>query len=145
MTATFPVSVEDVQLYLQYRVPSSIVLGGLWGGAWGFYVGDAAALYACTYAFGLGFASTAFFCGTYGLRSLRQQDDMYNYAASGAVNGAWMATGLAGRRRGAMAAVAGAVGGAALKVTGDWFYDTARQAWLIHRRVMMDDRCVPPR
>ena len=131
-----------MQIYLQYRVPSSIVFGGLWGGALGFYVGDAAALYTCTYAFGFGFASTAFYCGTYGLRSLRQQDDVYNYAASGAINGAWMATGLAGRRRGAMAAVAGAAGGAALKVSGDWLYGTARQAWLAHRRVMMDERYV---
>ncbi len=130
---------EEFKTYLQYKVPSSIIVGGLSGGAWGYYVGDVAALYSCTYAFGFGFASTAFFCGTYGLRKLRQQDDVYNYALSGAFNSAWMVTGLAGKRRGALAGLLGAASGAALKISGDWFYDTGRQAWITHRRVTLDE------
>ena len=139
-TTTIPTfDIEDIQRYLQYRIPSSIVFGGLSGGAWGYYIGDAAALYSCTYAFGFGFASTAFFCGTYGLRTLRQQDDIYNYAISGSLNSAWMVTGLAGRRKGMLAGLIGAVGGIALKVSGDWLHDTARMAWITHRKVTLDN------
>lgn len=139
--SSFPLSfdLEEFKTYMQYKVPSSIIVGGLSGGAWGYYVGDVAALYSSTYAFGFGFASTAFFCGTYGLRTLRQQDDVYNYAASGAFNSAWMVTGLAGSRRGALAGLLGAAGGAAVKISGDWFYGTGRQAWISHRRVTLDE------
>ena len=139
-TTTMPAfDIDDIQRYLQYRIPSSIVFGGLSGGAWGYYIGDAAALYSCTYAFGFGFASTAFFCGTYGLRTLRQQDDIYNYAISGSLNSAWMVTGLAGRRKGMLAGLIGGIGGIALKVSGDWLHDTARMAWITHRKVTLDN------
>lgn len=44
------------------------------------------ALYGYTYAFGLGFSSTFFYGGVYGLKKLRQSDDLFNYGISGAAN-----------------------------------------------------------
>ena len=44
------------------------------------------ALYGYAYGLGLGFSSTFFYGGVYGLKTLRQTDDVINYAASGAAN-----------------------------------------------------------
>ena len=52
----------------------------------GYYVGDLMALYGYTYGLGLGFSSTFFYGGVYGLKKLRQSDDVYNYVASGTAN-----------------------------------------------------------
>jgi hypothetical protein len=45
---------------------------------------------------------------------------------------------LGGPRRGAIAAVAGAVGGVALKLSGDWLYSTSRTAWIAHRKTVLE-------
>ena len=53
----------------------------------GYYLGDAMALYGYTYGLGLGFITTSFFSGVYGIRSIRNTDDSINYAVSGSLNG----------------------------------------------------------
>jgi hypothetical protein len=86
----YRLDIDDVQKYMKYRIPTAVTCGGLTGAAWGYYIGDAAAIYSISYAFGLGFASTAFFGGVYGLRYARQKDDVYNFAISGSLNSAWL-------------------------------------------------------
>jgi hypothetical protein len=46
--------------------------------------------------------------------------------------------GLAGPRRGLIAGAAGAVGGAAIKLSGDWLYGSGRSSWISYRRVIRE-------
>jgi hypothetical protein len=108
--------------------------GAVGGVTVGYYVGNATALYGYTGGIGFGMFSCAFFGTTYVLQKARTTDDVYNYAASGCFNSAWVAMGLYGPRRGGVAALAGAVCGALYKVSGDYLFDVSKQAWINHRR-----------
>jgi hypothetical protein len=50
----------------------------------------------------------------------------------------YQATGFFGKRKGAMAGVAGLFGGAALKLIGDGSYGLGRSAWLNYRRTVLE-------
>jgi hypothetical protein len=135
----FTASVEGAREYMINKIPSAAMVGSVTGASVGYYIGDMAALYSVTYGLGLGLGSTAFYCGVYGLRCVRKADDMYNYAISGCVNGAWIVTGLAGYKRGILGAALGAAAGALVKVGGDAAYSTSRTAWIAHRKFTMDN------
>ena len=92
----YEISLDMFSKYMQYKVPVAISVGGLSGSAFGYYVGDMMALYGYSYAFGLGIGTTAFYSGTFILRSVRKKDDVFNYGASGFFNGAWIITGISG-------------------------------------------------
>jgi len=109
-------------------------MGGLTGLTRAYYVGDALALGFGAFGLGAGIGSTAFFLGTYGMRYMRQKDDVGNFVISGAFNGAWLVTGLAGPKRGAVGALVGAAAGTLIKVLGDASYDVARTAWIKNRK-----------
>ena len=102
-------------------------------------MGKEAAIYSLTYGLGMGVGGTAFYCGTYGLKCWRKTDDVWNYAISGGVNGAWIVTGLAGYKRGLLGAVLGAGAGALLKYGGDAVYDSTRTAWIAHRKFTLEN------
>jgi len=92
------------------------------------------ALYGYSGALGLGMGSTAFFGTVYGLRHARQQDDLGNYAASGAINGLWIITGITrSLPRGVVGAALGAALGVGVKLGGDALFQTSREAWIAHR------------
>jgi len=110
------------------------MVGGLTGLTRAYYVGEALALGFGAFGLGAGVGSTAFFLGTYGMRYVRQKDDVGNFVISGAFNGAWLVTGLAGARRGAVGAVVGAAAGTLVKVLGDASYDVAKSAWIKNRK-----------
>eukprot|EP00596_Hydrurales_sp_CCMP1899_P007406 CAMPEP_0119033460 /NCGR_PEP_ID=MMETSP1177-20130426/504_1 /TAXON_ID=2985 /ORGANISM="Ochromonas sp, Strain CCMP1899" /LENGTH=182 /DNA_ID=CAMNT_0006990219 /DNA_START=72 /DNA_END=617 /DNA_ORIENTATION=+ len=121
--------INDFQSYVSPRVVSSTIGGGLHGAALGHYLGEGMALRVYSFGFGYGFTATAFFTTLYGLKTLREKDDIINYAVAGSFNSAILFTALQGRRKGAMAGVAGLFGGAAVKLIGDGSYDFGRTAW----------------
>lgn len=130
----YDLSLKEAQVYLQNRVPVTSFIGGLTGTAAGYYIGDMMGLYGYSGAFGAGLASTAFYGTNYLLRCARQQDDVYNYAASGCINGFWIAAGLSrSSKKGAVGAACGILFGVGYKVGGDWLYDMSRSAWLNYR------------
>lgn len=130
----YDLSVSSARDYLETRVPVGFFLGGLTGVASGYYVGELAGLYGYSGAFGVGMASTAFYGTNFLLRYARQQDDVYNYAASGCLNGFWIVAGLSrSGPRGLAGAACGSLAGAGVKLGGDWLFATSRSAWLNHR------------
>ena len=135
----FEASLAGVRGYLENKLPSSLLVGGITGFTTGFYLGESAALYTAAYSLGASVGATSLFLGTYGLRRMRQKDDALNFVISGAFNGAWIVTGLAGRRRGIAGAVVGAAAGLALKVGGDALYDTSRTAWIRYRKYTLEN------
>jgi len=131
---SFPLDFTTAREDLEDKVPTAVAVGAVAGVARGYYVGDVAALYGYSAAFGLGMASTAFYGTAYLLRYARQREDLSNYTLSGSITGFWA---LAGLKRtlpaGLLGALVGAAVGTSVKVGGDWLYDTSREAWLSHR------------
>lgn len=132
-------NIEGARDYLGLRVPTALLVGSVGGASIGYYIGQPAALHSVTYGLGLGLGSTAFYGGTYLLRCVRKSDDVYNYMASGCVNGGIVALGLGGPKRGIVGAVAGLAAGALLKVGSDNVYDMTRLAWIRHRKYTMEN------
>ena len=133
-TPRYMIGVADGAEYLVYKVQGCTMAGGLVGLTRAYYIGDAMALGFGAFGLGAGVCSTAFFLGTYGMRYVRQKDDVGNFVLSGAFNGAWLVTGFAGPRRGAVGAIVGAATGTLIKVLGDASYDMARTAWIRNRK-----------
>ena len=130
----YPLDLESAREFLEEKVAVSFTLGGLGGSAVGYYVGNMTALYGYSGALGLGMGSTAFFGTVYGLRHARQQDDLGNYAASGAINGLWIITGITrSLPRGVVGSALGAALGVGVKLGGDALFRTSREAWIAHR------------
>ena len=130
----FPLDLATAHGYLGDKVPVAVGVGGLLGVTRGYYVGELAAMYGYSGAFGLGMCSTAFYGTAYLLRHARQRDDMTNFALSGSINGLWVVAGVTrSLPRGLVGAAVGAAVGAGVKVGGDWIYETSREAWLSHR------------
>ncbi len=136
---TYEISLDSARVYFENKVPGSVLVGGLTGFTTGFYIGESAALYTAAYAAGAGLGTTALLAGTYGMRQIRQKDDAFNFIVSGAFNGAWIVTGLAGKKRGVAGAVVGAAAGLLLKVGGDSLYDTGRTAWIKYRKHTLEN------
>jgi hypothetical protein len=139
-TSLYDLSIADASVYLETKVQGSTFMGGVLGLTRAYYIGEAVALGCGAYAFGAGISSTAFFMGTYGLRYARQKDDAFNYALSGAVNGAWLVTGFAGPKKGLIGAIVGAAAGVILKIGGGLAYDSARIAWINNRKFTMENQ-----
>ena len=134
----YEASMENLRGYLENKLPSSLLVGGITGFTTGFYIGESTALYTAAYSLGASVGCTSLLLGTYGLRQIRQKDDALNFVVSGAFNGAWIVTGLAGKRRGVAGAVVGAAAGLALKVGGDALYNTSRTAWIRYRKYTLE-------
>ena len=132
-------SVDTAREYLSQRIPTALLVGSISGASVGYYTGQPAALHSVTYGLGLGLGSTAFYGGIYLLRCARDSDDVYNYMASGCVNGGIIATGLGGPKRGILGAVLGLGAGALLKVGSDQIYATTRLAWIRHRKYTLEN------
>lgn len=135
----YTATIDGARAYLQNRVPGALAVGTVAGASVGYYLGKEAAIYSLSYGLGMGVGGTAFYCGTYGLKCWRKTDDVWNYALSGGINGAWIVTGLAGYKRGLLGAVLGAGAGALLKYGGDAAYDTTRTAWIQHRKFTLEN------
>ena len=133
-TPRYRIDVADGAEYLVYKVQGCTMVGGLAGLTRAYYIGDAMALGFGAFGLGAGVGSTAFFLGTYGMRYVRQKDDVGNFVISGAFNGAWIVTGFAGPKRGVVGAIVGAAAGTLIKVVGDASYDIARTAWIRNRK-----------
>jgi hypothetical protein len=134
----YKLSLIGAKEYLSTKLISSVIAGSALGLSYGYYAGEATALYGYTYGFGFGFTSCAFYSGTYVLRSIRKKDDNYNYAISGGINSAWIVGGFQrSLKKGLFAGVVGSLGGVLFKISGDWLYDTSKLAWISHRQFGM--------
>lgn len=77
----------DARNYMFYRVVNSTIAGGLIGLSSGYYMGNMAARLGISWAVAGGCGGLQFFGGVLALKTLRQEDDLRNYAISGSFAG----------------------------------------------------------
>ena len=124
--------------YLMSRVVNSTISGGLFGLSSGYYIGNIAVRLGMSWAVIGGCLGFQFFGGVLALKTLRQQDDLRNYAVSGSFAGLSLAKylELVGSvpkhtlTRNLQIMLFGSISGIIYKLSENWLYDNSREYWL---------------
>ena len=127
---------KDFWEYSRPRFYSSLAIGCLAGGTYGFYIGGKMPLYFYYYGFTNSILGASFFSISYLSKGLRGKDDFLNTAISGAITVGCLNF-PSGARKGLIGTALGGTLGALYWISGVYLYDTSRKAWLRHRRFIL--------
>jgi membrane protein YqaA with SNARE-associated domain len=125
--------VVDSLKYVAKRVVTVSSISSVFGTCVGYYIGGKEALYFYTYGIAASGISITYFSGAYLSKIVRQKEDPYNFAISGAANGAFYYS-FGGIRRCLIGTLIGSLIGFSYGNLSTYFYTTSRQAWLNQRR-----------
>lgn len=130
-------SLAEGATYVSSRALPWTIVSGLYGTTTAYLQGVGMALPFYTFGGTAMVATTGFFAGAYASKYIRERDDVYNFAISGAVNGAVSVSIFSGVKKGGIAGLVGASLGAMYGVSSVWLYYHAKQAWIDYRLEQM--------
>eukprot|EP01041_Mallomonas_annulata_P006487 gene6487-13092_t len=130
----FPFGVQPYMDFIKFKVSGSLMTGGIYGCSLGYFLGDMTSLYGLTHGFGFGFLCWTFYSTAYALQVARQENDLYNYAVSGALNGGCIASAIQNVKRVPIAIAGGAAVGVLLHYSTNLAYSGAQKTWIAYRR-----------
>ena len=96
------------------------------------------ALYGYSSAFAFGISACSFYGLAYGASFIREREDLYNYAFSGAINSGIVGSYALGPKRGILFTLLGCGAGVALKLATDFSYNGLRGLWIDHRKYIIE-------
>ena len=135
----FNVGFSNYLDYLSPKVLPFTSIGAIIGGSRGYIIGDLAALYFYSHGSMFGAMGVSFYSTIYGLRYVRQQNDLTNYAISGTITGGMTSVALSGVRGIPFGFIFGAIFGSAYFTAGNYLYDSAKNGWLLSRKNALTD------
>ena len=135
-------NIEEFMEYVANRGLAASAVGSVVGAGQGFSAGGMAINLGSASGFKWGMGACMFFSTAYGLRALRERDDLLNFSAAGSINyGIYRAFRL-GPRGALTGFVMGAVGGGLYSVCSEELFTGLREMWVQKRRHLLTDNHV---